>query len=148
MRAYRAARAFQFGVTSGAMLLRMLVNPLETLLKTAQNQKLPLQFKPEPDFGCSVTLAGYGYPYVQMQGPHLPVEIQGSVDCDLWWNEVARNGNGGLVTTGHRLADVIAFGASVDEARQKVYSNIRKIHSLGSYYREDIGLSLWPPGNG
>jgi phosphoribosylamine-glycine ligase len=27
------------------------------------------------------------------------------------------------------------------------YSNIRKIRSLGSYYRPDIGQSLWPPGN-
>ena len=137
----------RIGVTSGAMILRLLSNPVETLLRTAQNQKLQLQFNEGWDFGCSVTLAGYGYPYVQMRGPQLPVEIDGAPDCDLWWNEVMRNGNGGLVTTGHRIADVIAFGGSLGEARDKAYANIRKLRSLGSYYREDIGQSLWPPGN-
>src|SRR6266436_146409 len=136
----------RIGVTSGAMILRMLANPVEALLKTAQNQKLRLEFVPELEVGCSVTLAGYGYPYVQMKGPQLPVEVHGSFDCDLWWNEVTQNGDGVLMTTGHRIADVIAFGASLDQAREKAYANVRKIRSLGSYYREDIGKSLWPPG--
>ena len=126
----------------------MLANPTEILLKTARNQKLRLQWVAGRDFGCSVTLAGYGYPYVQMRGPQLPVEISGLLDCDVWWNEVTQNGDGRLMTTGHRIADVIALGASLDEAREKVYANIRKIRSLGSYYREDIGKSLWPPGKG
>jgi phosphoribosylamine-glycine ligase len=136
----------RIGVTSGAMILRMLANPVETLLATAQNQKLQLQFNPGRDFGCSVTLAGYGYPYVQVKGPHLPVEVAGSLDCDLWWNEVTQNGDGQMMTCGHRIADVIALGASFEEAREKAYVNIQKVRSLGSYYREDIGQSLWPPG--
>ena len=136
----------RIGVTSGAMILRMLLNPVETLLKTAQNKKLVIQFVPGRNFGCSVTLAGYGYPYVQIKGPKLPVEVKDSLDCDLWWNEVMRNGDGALTATGHRIADVIAFGSSLAEAREKVYENIRKVQSLGSYYREDIGQSLWPPG--
>ena len=124
----------------------MLLNPVVTLLKTAQNKKLVIQFVPDRNFGCSVTLAGYGYPYVQIKGPKLPVEVKDSLDCDLWWNEVMRNGDGALTATGHRIADVIAFGSSLAEAREKVYENIRKVQSLGSYYREDIGQSLWPPG--
>jgi len=138
----------RIGVTSGAMILRMLANPVEALLKTAQNQKLRLEFVSGLEVGCSVTLAGYGYPYVQMKGPQLPVEVIGSFDCDLWWNEVTQNGDGVLMTTGHRIADVIAFGASLEQAREKAYANVRKIRSLGSYYREDIGRSLWPPGKG
>jgi phosphoribosylamine--glycine ligase len=53
-----------------------------------------------------------------------------------------------MVTTGHRIADIIAFGSSLAEARERAYANIRKVRSLGSYYREDIGSSLWPPGTG
>ena len=56
--------------------------------------------------------------------------------------------DGQLMSTGHRMADVVGFGVTLDEARKKVYTDIRKIRSLGSYYREDIGASLWPPGNG
>jgi phosphoribosylamine-glycine ligase len=100
-------------------------------------------------FGCSMTLAGYGYPYVQQRGPQLPVETTGAFDkgCDVWWNEVARGEDGRLVTTGHRIADVIGFGATLPAAIKKTSVNIRKIRSLGSYYRVDIGRTLWPPGH-
>jgi phosphoribosylamine-glycine ligase len=136
----------RLGVTSGAMLLRMLANPLEVLTGAAQDKELGPEFIDELNFGCSVTLAGFGYPYVQIQGPRLPVEVEGPFDCDVWWNEVTNNGDGELLTTGHRIADVIGFGRNLDEAIAKAYANIRRIRSLGSYYRPDIGRSLWPPG--
>jgi len=136
----------RIGVTSGAMALRLLANPIQTLLASARDQKVDPQFKAGRSFGCSVTLAGYGYPYVQIQGPPLPVDVDGKFDCDVWWNEVASDGAGRLLTTGHRIADVIGFGASLEEAASRAYADVRKIRSLGSYYREDIGKSLWPPG--
>ena len=39
------------------------------------NKELNVEFKERLQFGCSLTLAGYGYPYVQMRGPRLPVEV-------------------------------------------------------------------------
>ncbi len=137
----------RIGVTSGAMLLRMLSNPLDVLLKTSKNEALSLTFKQPLQFGCSLTLAGYGYPYVQVRGPQLPVEITAPLDCDVWWNEVMRDGEGALRTTGHRIADIVAFSPTLNEAIGKAYSNIRKVRSLASYYRPDVGQSLWPPGN-
>jgi phosphoribosylamine-glycine ligase len=74
------------------------------------------------------------------------VDVSGEFDCDVWWNEVARDGGGRLRTTGHRIADMIGFGAGLEEARGRAYANVRKIRSLGSYYRKDIGQGLWPPG--
>ena len=136
----------RIGVTSGAMLLRMLTDPLKVLLKTCRNEPLQLAFVEGLQFGCSVTLAGFGYPYVQVRGPQLPVELTAPLDCDVWWNEVMRDGEGTLRTTGHRIADVVAFGPSLAQAIEKAYSNIRKIRSLASYYRPDVGQSLWPPG--
>ena len=135
----------RIGVTSGAMLLRLLANPAEVLVLTAQNRKVDVQFG-KREFGCSVTLAGYGYPYVSLQGPPVPVDVTGEFDCDVWWNEVAPGENGGLMATGHRIADVIGFGADLSQAVSAAYKNIRRIRALGSYYRPDIGQSLWPPG--
>jgi phosphoribosylamine---glycine ligase len=136
----------RIGVTSGAMLLRMLKDPLGAVMRTSRNEKLDLAFVPGRNFGCSVTLAGHGYPFTQVRGPVLPVEVSGELDCDVWWNEVARDGEGRLQSTGHRIADVIGIGKDLSEAAGQAYSNIRKIRSLGSYYRPDIGQSLWPPG--
>jgi phosphoribosylamine-glycine ligase len=137
----------RIGVTSGPMILRMLKNPAEVVLRTAQNQKLELQFKEKLNFGCSLTLAGYGYPFIQVRSPHLPLEVDGQFDCDVWWNEVARGADKKLVSTGHRIADVIALAPKLDAAIAKAYANIRKIRVVGSYFRTDIGQSLWPPGS-
>jgi len=137
----------RIGVTSGAMLLRLLSDPVGVLLRTGRDQPLDLQFVDGLQFGCSLTLAGYGYPYVQIRGPQLPVDVIDPIDCDLWWNEVSRDADGQLRSTGHRIADVVAFGKTLETAIGKAYANIRKIRSLGSYYRPDIGQSLWPPGN-
>jgi hypothetical protein len=32
------------------------------------------KFKEKLNFGCSLTLAGYGYPFTQVRGPPLPLE--------------------------------------------------------------------------
>ena len=136
----------RIGVTSGPMILRMLKNPLETLAQTAGNEKLNLQFNEEFNFGCSLTLAGYGYPFTQVRSPHLPLEVAGPFDCDVWWNEVARGADGKLVSTGHRIADVIALAPTLEAAVTKAYANLRKLRVVGSYFRTDVGQSLWPPG--
>jgi phosphoribosylamine-glycine ligase len=136
----------RIGVTSGPMILRMLKNPAEIVVQTARNEKLKLQFNDKLNFGCSLTLAGYGYPFTQVRGPQLPLEVDGKFDCDVWWNEVARGADGKLFSTGHRIADVIALAPKLDAAIAKAYANIRKIRVVGSYFRTDVGQSLWPPG--
>jgi len=50
------------------------------------------------------------------------------------------------MATGQRIADVVALAPTLEAAIGKAYANIRRIRVLGSYYRTDIGLSLWPPG--
>jgi phosphoribosylamine-glycine ligase len=136
----------RIGVTSGPMILRMLKNPVETVLAATRNEKLKLAFNDKLNFGCSLTLAGYGYPFTQVRGPQLPLEVDGKFDCDVWWNEVARGADGNLISTGHRIADVIALAPTLKVAIAKAYANIRKIRVVGSYFRTDVGQSLWPPG--
>jgi phosphoribosylamine-glycine ligase len=136
----------RIGVTSGPMILRLLKNPAEIIRRTARNEKLNLQFNDRLNFGCSITLAGYGYPYTQVRGPQLPLEVDGKFDCDVWWNEVARGADGNLMATGHRIADVIALAPTLKAAIARAYANIRKIRVVGSYFRTDVGQSLWPPG--
>jgi phosphoribosylamine-glycine ligase len=136
----------RIGVTTGPVILRMLKNPAEVVLRAVRNEKLKLQFCEKLNFGCSLTLAGYGYPFIQVRSPHLPLEVSGKFDCDVWWNEVSRGHDGKLLSTGHRIADVVALAPTLDVAIAKVYTNIRKIRVLGSYFRTDVGQSLWPPG--
>ncbi len=136
----------RIGVTSGPMILRMLTNPVETVWAAARDQALAPQFDDAINFGCSLTLAGYGYPFTQVSGARVPIDVSAGFDCDVWWNEAERDHAGNLATTGHRVADVIALAPALDAAIAKAYANIRKIRVLGSYFRTDIGQSLWPPG--
>lgn len=137
----------RLGVTSGPLILGMLDQPTETLTACARDEPIHPTWKPRRTFGCSLTLAGYGYPYVQLEGPRVPVRISGAFTCDVNWQEVDAGPDGSLQATGHRICDVSALASSLTAAVRTAYANIRRIHSLGSYYRTDVGRSLWPPGS-
>lgn len=144
----------RLGVTSGALFLRMLENPIEVLLDVMHDKTPQPCWKAEHHYGCTLTIAGHGYPYVIPDVPRLPVTLKGSLDCDLWWNEVDEL-EGELymaahqhLKKGHRIADFNACGANLQDAVQSVYRNAKKLRCLGSYYRLDLAQSLWPPGRG
>ena len=138
----------RLGVTSGPLILRMLKNPIQVMDQVVNNQEVIIELNGENRFGCSLTLAGYGYPYTQLNPPRLPVQITEPFDCDVWWNEVDQNIKGKLATSGqgaNRIVDITATGHTIEEAIEITYRNIRKIKCPGSYYRTDVGKSLWPP---
>jgi phosphoribosylamine--glycine ligase len=47
--------------------------------------------------------------------------------------------SGDLVTSGGRVLNVVSKAATVDEAIEKVYSEVEKVQFDGKYYRKDIG---------
>jgi phosphoribosylamine-glycine ligase len=128
------------------MILRLLEDPVRVLAGVTRDRKLKVKFRETQAYGCSLTLAGFGYPYTQVTGPQLPLDLTGKPDCDIWWNEVAPGRDGRLLASGHRIADVVAIAPTLDQAIANAYVNIRKLRCLGSYYRTDVGQSLWPPG--
>ncbi|MBC8243612.1 MAG: phosphoribosylamine--glycine ligase [Verrucomicrobia bacterium] len=137
----------RLGITATPMILRMLEHPVALLMRLASGEPPGVRFRTGREFGASMTLAGYGYPFVQLEGPTVPVTLDGKLTCDVWWNEVASGDGGSLLATGHRVADVVAVGSDRSAALAVANENIRKIRCLGSYFRPDIGESLWPPGN-
>ncbi|RPH93757.1 MAG: phosphoribosylamine--glycine ligase [Calditrichaeota bacterium] len=134
------------GITTGPALGRMLKNPVETFLAVGHDRPLDIQFIPGKEYACTLTLAGWGYPYTKIEGPFLTVQLLSAPTCDIWWNEVVADRRGRMLMSGHRVADVVAVSDSMDDAINKAYENIRKIYCLSSYFRLDIGKSLWPPG--
>ena len=47
--------------------------------------------------------------------------------------------DGKLVTSGGRVLGVTALGKTLDEALDKAYAAVEKIHFDGAHYRKDIG---------
>src|SRR5262245_37257417 len=56
-------------VSSRNIIERLRQTPLETLTNVVRYRNLHIPFEEGLNFGCSLTLAGYGYPYVQVKGP-------------------------------------------------------------------------------
>jgi len=134
------------GITTGPALCRMLKNPVETFLAVGHNRPLDISFIKGYEYACTLTLAGWGYPYTKMEGPSLLVQLLQEPTCDIWWNEVVSDRKGRTLMSGHRIADVVAVAASMQKAISLAYENIKKIYCSSSYYRTDIGDSMWPPG--
>ena len=134
----------RLGVTTTALLLRMLKNPVKVLLEVVKNQSPVPEWNPDRFFGCTLTLAGYGYPYIVPSVPKLPVEVSSPLECDLWWNEVDED-DGRLYMAnhlnsemGHRIADVNACAENIASAVKQIENEMRKLRCLGSYYRLDL----------
>ena len=52
---------------------------------------------------------------------------------------------GQVVTSGGRVLTVVAGGNTLNDAREKVYNNIPRIHFEGAQYRNDIAvIKGWP----
>ena len=48
--------------------------------------------------------------------------------------------SGNVRTAGGRVLSVVAMGATLEEARRKVYANVPRISFHGAFYRRDIGV--------
>ncbi|WP_456477746.1 phosphoribosylamine--glycine ligase [Geoglobus ahangari] len=67
--------------------------------------------------------------------------IESVRDAVIYANGIAKT-DGGFETTGGRVLTLTALGESVEEARQKVYSEMEKITFPGMRYRKTIGLDV------
>ena len=85
-----------------------------------------------------VVLASGGYPESYQKGKEITI---GDLDKDivLCHAGTAIKDNK-LVTSGGRVLGVCAKGATIDEAREKAYANVQKIHFENMHYRTDIGV--------
>ncbi len=92
-----------------------------------------------------VVMASGGYPGEYETG----VAIDGidAVDSDVqvFFAGAQRDERGVLRTAGGRVLCVVARGATVAEARERAYDNVRRIHFEGAHYRTDIGATADAP---
>ncbi len=87
---------------------------------------------------CVVLVPG-GYPGRYETG--YPIEGLDRVDPDVYvFHGGTRVVDGEVVTSGGRALTVAARAATVREARERVYDNVRRIHFKDMHYRTDIAL--------
>lgn len=126
----------RFGDPETQVLMALMENNLLDVIMDCMNGKdIELKFKDEKAV-CLVMCSG-GYP----RNIELGFEILGEdkvKQSQLLYAGAIKKGNK-VVSNGGRVLNIIATGATYDEARKKVYEDALPVHFDYSFYREDIG---------
>ena len=130
----------RFGDPECQVIMPRLKSDLLDIILGSVNGNLA-SVKPEWDANCcvGVVLASGGYPVSYKTG--YPITGLEDVDRDvLVFHAGTKSGSrpGEVLTGGGRVLTVVAMGRTVDEAREKIYANIPRIHFENMHYRKDI----------
>lgn len=93
----------------------------------------------DPRTACCVVLAAGGYPENPRKGD--PISLYGGLETNERWLDHAGTTrmNDSLVTSGGRVAAVVARGADADTARRLAYEGVDLVRFDGKHVRTDIG---------
>jgi len=93
-------------------------------------------------YWVDVVLASAGYPEHPQTGKlmTLPPTLPPGV---LIFHAATKRQDQALFTDGGRVLNIVGYGPSLEEARQKAYATCQSISFEGMYYRQDIGATPW-----
>ncbi len=133
----------RFGDPETQVVLARLKTPLGGVLMAAATGTLdqlePLRWS--NDHAVTVVVAAKGYP----DAPRKCDLIDGITEPDDGayvlhaGTKIGKTGT--LVSDGGRVLSVVATGADLDQARQRVYDAVDRVVMRGSHHRRDIGLA-------
>ena len=129
----------RFGDPETEVLLpRLRGDLLEICEAVATNRLAEVDVEWSEQATVGVVMASDGYPGAYETG--FPISGVEDVDADaqVFMAGARRDDDGALLTAGGRVLCVVAAGATLDEARERVYDNVRRISFRGAQYRTDI----------
>lgn len=131
----------RFGDPETQAVLPLVKGDFASLLLSAANGKLNKDYYQgnESKFSCCVILASKGYPDEYQKGFEITgIELAESLGCVVFHSGTLKVDNK-LVSNGGRVLGVVALGDTLQEAIQKSYDGVDKIHFENKYFRKDIG---------
>jgi phosphoribosylamine--glycine ligase len=133
----------RFGDPETQVVLARLATPLAGLLYAAAIGKLdevaPLRWRPE--HAVTVVVASKGYPGSPRGGDVIEGMPEIGDRAYVLHAGTALEKDGTIVSAGGRVLSVVATGADLAEARERVYRAVKRIKLKGSTHRTDIALA-------
>ncbi|RGI32307.1 phosphoribosylamine--glycine ligase [Melissococcus sp. OM08-11BH] len=127
----------RFGDPETQVLLERLETDLvEVIESILDNQSLEVSWK-NTGFDLGVVVSAKGYPNSYEKGKPLNIDTTNK-EVNLFFAGVAKK-NDSLVSNGGRVFMAESSGATLEEARQKVYGWLSEQQLTDFYYRTDIG---------
>ncbi|MBQ8342691.1 MAG: phosphoribosylamine--glycine ligase [Clostridia bacterium] len=129
----------RFGDPETQVILPMLKTDLMDIFEAVVDGRLDeINIEWEDGACVCLVLASGGYPEHYEKGKEITF---GDLDKDVTvYHAGTAKKDGKIVTSGGRVLGVVAKGADIEAARQKVYANAEKIRFDGMYYRKDNGI--------
>ncbi len=129
----------RFGDPEAQVTLPLLKTDLIDILVAVINGNLnQIDVEWSQDACVGVVMASAGYPGSYKTG--FPISGLDKLDKDIlvFHAGTTLDSGGQVLTNGGRVLTVVATGSTIAEARDKVYSNLPRIHFEGCHYRQDI----------
>ena len=129
----------RFGDPETEVLMPRLKSDLLDICDAVAHGRLadvPVEWSDEATVG--VMMVSPGYPGHYETGALIEGVESVDTDVQVFMAGTARDASGRLVTAGGRVLCVVASGATVVEARERAYDNVRRISFEGAHYRTDI----------
>ncbi|WP_028950911.1 phosphoribosylamine--glycine ligase [Sulfurihydrogenibium subterraneum] len=93
------------------------------------------------EYAIGVVMASKGYPDSYQKGFEITGIEEAEKDPDVVvFHAGTEEKDGKIITNGGRVLTITATGKDINQAREKVYSAVEKIHFEGAFYRKDIGF--------
>lgn len=129
----------RFGDPETEVVLPMLKSDLFKIMMDCVNGTLtPDEVEWNDGYCCDVVMASSGYPSVHSSGEVISGLKEAEKEGCLIFHAGTKRRNGKFVVNGGRVLDVVARGDTLQEARDKAYRGVSKIHWDGVQYRHDI----------
>lgn len=129
----------RFGDPETQAVLCRLDSDLFEIMNAVIDGKLDeMDIKWKNDAACCVVMASGGYPAAYEKGK----EITGldDVEDSIVFHAGTAVKDGKIITNGGRVLGITATAPTLDEAIQKAYADVDKIHFDQAHFRHDIGI--------
>ena len=134
----------RFGDPETQAMLPLLKSDLVDIMLAVIDERLDsIEIKWSNEASVGVVMASGGYPNSYKTG--FPIEGLDKIDDDiLVFHAGTKVNDNTICTDGGRVLTVAATGRNIAEVRDRVYTNIPRIHFEGCHYRNDIGAREVP----
>lgn len=131
----------RFGDPETQVVLPRLKTDFVDVINAVIDEKLDeLEIEWIPEACACVVMASGGYPQSYPKGLEITgLDENGQAEGVTVYHAGTKLENGKLLTNGGRVLGVTATAETLDEALEKAYAAVEKIHFDGAHYRHDIG---------
>jgi phosphoribosylamine--glycine ligase len=122
------------------ILTRIESDLVEHIMDILEGGIKKVSLKVSPLWSLGVVIASEGYPQKPKTGKVISgLEEAKKIPGVVVFHAGTKRVGDRIVTAGGRVLTVVGMGSSLQEAKEKAYEGVSKIHFEGMYYRGDIG---------